>query len=76
MDFHRALDLEQDYFEEAKGESETLGGMLIELFGRIPSAGEEISFKEFEFKIQSVDLKRIKKVRVTFNQPINKEDAL
>ena len=76
MDFHRALDLEQDYFEEAKGESETLGGMLIELFGRIPSAGEEISFKEFEFKIQSVDLKRIKKVRVTFNQPIKKEDAL
>jgi gliding motility-associated protein GldE len=76
MDFHRALDLEQDYFEEAKGESETLGGMLIELFGRIPSAGEEISFKEFEFKIQSVDLKRIKKVRVTFNQPINKEDDL
>ncbi|RVU25929.1 gliding motility-associated protein GldE [Sandaracinomonas limnophila] len=76
MDFHRALDLEQDYFEEAKGESETLGGMLIELFGRIPSAGEEISFKEFEFKIQSVDLKRIKKVRVTFNQPIRKDDAL
>jgi len=73
MDFHRALDLEQDYFEEAKGESETLGGMLIELFGRIPSAGEEISFKEFEFKIQSVDLKRIKKVRVKLNQTIENE---
>lgn len=73
MDFHRALDLEQDYFEEAKGESETLGGMLIELFGRIPSAGEEITFKDFEFKIQSVDLKRIKKVRVKLNQTIENE---
>ena len=74
MDFHRALDLEQDYFEDAKGESETLGGMLIELFGRIPSAGEETNFKEFEFKIQSVDLKRIKKVRVEFNPMTIKDD--
>jgi gliding motility-associated protein GldE len=65
MDLTRALDLEPEYFEEAKGESETLAGMLIELFGRIPSAGEEISFGKYEFKIQSVDLKRIKKVKIT-----------
>ncbi len=65
MDLTRALDLEPEYFEQAKGESETLAGMLIELFGRIPSAGEEIMFGKFEFKIQSVDLKRIKKVKVT-----------
>jgi len=65
LDLSKAFDLEPDYFDEAKGESETLAGMLIELFGRIPSAGEEITFNEFEFKIQSVDLKRIKKVKIT-----------
>ena len=64
-DLTRALDLETEYFEDAKGESETLAGMLIELFGRIPSAGEEIIYGNFEFKIQSVDLKRIKKVKIT-----------
>lgn len=67
MDLARALDLEVEYFEDAKGESETLAGMLIELFGRIPSAGEEINFGNFVFKIQSVDLKRIKKVKITLN---------
>ncbi len=65
MDLSKALELEPEYFENAKGESETLAGMLIELFGRIPSAGEEIKFGNFEFKIQSVDLKRIKKVKIT-----------
>lgn len=69
-DLARALDLSSDYFEEAKGESETLGGMLIELFGRIPSAGEIISFGAFEFKMQSVDTKRIKKVKITFQEEI------
>ncbi len=65
MDLSKALELEPSSFENAKGESETLAGMLIELFGRIPSAGEEIKFGNFEFKIQSVDLKRIKKVKIT-----------
>lgn len=65
IDLTRALDLEAEFFEEAKGESETLAGMLIELFGRIPSAGEEINYGNFVFKIQSVDLKRIKKVKIT-----------
>jgi CBS domain containing-hemolysin-like protein len=69
-DLTRALDLASDYFENAKGESETLGGMLIELFGRIPSTGEAIQFGEFEFKVQSVDTKRIKKVKITLQEEL------
>jgi len=38
--------------------------MMIELFARIPNAGEEISFDKFVFKVQSVDLRRVKKVQV------------
>ena len=71
MDLTRAFDLPSDFFEEAKGESETLGGMLIELFGRIPSAGEQLQVGRFEFKIQSVDSKRIKKVKITLQENSN-----
>ena len=39
-DFCRVFEIEAAYFEKAKGESETLAGLIIELFGRIPSAGE------------------------------------
>ena len=64
-DFCRVFDLESVYFEKAKGESETLGGLMIELFGRIPNSGEELTYESFKFKIQSVDARRIKKVKVS-----------
>lgn len=63
-DFCRVFDLDVVYFEKAKGESETLGGLMIELFGRIPNSGEEMAWEDFEFKIQSVDARRVKKVKV------------
>ncbi|MHA8067227.1 gliding motility-associated protein GldE [Aquirufa sp. ROCK2-A2] len=64
-DFARVFDLETSHFEKVKGESETLGGLLIELFSRIPHSGEEIDFEPFKFKIQSVDTRRIKKIKIT-----------
>jgi gliding motility-associated protein GldE len=72
-DFCRVFDLEPVYFEKAKGESETLGGLMIELFGRIPNSGEELTWEDFQFKIQSVDARRVKKVKVChlkINDPI------
>ncbi len=70
-DFGRVFDLEPIYFEKAKGESETLGGLLIELFGRIPNSGEEMPYEAFQFKIQSVDARRVKKIVVTQVPEVN-----
>ena len=64
-DFSRVFDLEASFFEKVKGESETLGGLIIELFSRIPHAGEELKVEPFSFKIHSVDTRRIKKVKVS-----------
>lgn len=74
-DFCRVFEIEAAYFEKAKGESETLAGLIIELFGRIPSAGEEIEFEDFTFKVQSVDTRRIKKVRVTQRVAADQDDS-
>lgn len=74
-DFCRVFEIEAAHFEKAKGESETLAGLIIELFGRIPSAGEEIEFENFTFKVQSVDTRRIKKVRVTHRPPADLDDS-
>jgi gliding motility-associated protein GldE len=74
-DFCRVFEIEAAYFEKAKGESETLAGLIIELFGRIPSAGEEIEFENFTFKVQSVDTRRIKKVRVTHRPAADQDDS-
>ncbi|WP_395616596.1 gliding motility-associated protein GldE [Aquirufa sp.] len=74
-DFCRVFEIDGAYFEKAKGESETLAGLIIELFGRIPSAGEEIEFENFTFKVQSVDTRRIKKVRVTHRLAAEQDDS-
>ena len=35
-DFYKILDIEEDLFEDVRGESETLAGLILELTGEIP----------------------------------------
>lgn len=64
-DLCRALGIDNDTFDKVRGESESLAGLLIELFTRLPHAGEEVIQDKYIFKIASVDTRRIKKVKVT-----------
>ncbi len=64
-DMCRVLGIDDRIFDEAKGESESLAGLILELTGKIPSVGETVHFKEFVFRIESVDKRRIKKVKIT-----------
>ena len=43
---------------------ETLGGFLMEAFGRIPSEGEKLERAGLEFTIESVEEQRITRVRI------------
>lgn len=63
-DFCKKLDLDPQLFEEDKGESESLGGLLLELNSKLPKNGTKISYKEFEFTVLAVDARKIKKVKV------------
>lgn len=63
-DFCRILSLDSDYFDEVRGSSESLGGLLLELFSRLPRTGEQSTHRDVTFKVQSADKKRIKKVRI------------
>lgn len=63
-DFCKILDVEPATFDMVKGESESLGGLLLELNDTLPRAGEKIQFEKFLFTIVAVDLRRIKRVRV------------
>lgn len=72
-DVCRALSIDNDYFDKARGDSESLGGLLIELFTRLPHAGEEIEYEKYKFRISSVDTRRIKKVKVTLIPKVEEE---
>ena len=63
-DFCKKLDLDTQIFDEVKGESESLGGLLLELNSKLPKNGTKIRYKDFEFTILAVDARKIKKVKV------------
>ena len=63
-DFCKAVGERKDYFNSAKGESESLGGLLLEINSKIPSKGDKIKFDNYIFTIMSVDNKRIRRVKV------------
>ena len=72
-DVIKILDSKPDIFDEVKGESESLGGLILEIHHSMPHAGELIEFEHFEFKIESVSNKRIKKIRVKINEKKSEE---
>ena len=57
-----------ELFDNNKGESETIAGFVLEIYGRFPRKNEIIKFENFSFKIEAMDKKRIKKVKVTIHR--------
>jgi Hemolysins and related proteins containing CBS domains len=64
-DFIRILGYEDSAIDEVRGEAETLAGLLLELKGDFLQKGEEIAYGEFTFKVDQIEKRRIKKVKVT-----------
>jgi putative hemolysin len=72
-DFCRVLELDEELIEEDRGESETLAGLILELTGEIPQKDQEINYRNFIFRIESADRRRIKEVRVEINSGNSEE---
>ena len=66
-DFYRIVDVDEDIFEEKKGEAETLAGFILEISGNFPAKGQKIAFENCLFTIEVVDKKRIKQIKVTID---------
>ena len=66
-DFYRVVDVDEDVFEEKKGEAETLAGFILEISGNFPAKGQKISFANCLFTVEVVDKKRIKQIKVTLD---------
>jgi gliding motility-associated protein GldE len=71
-DFCRVMGVEENIFDEVRGESETLAGLMLELTGEIPLKDQHIDYNEFSFRIEAVDKRRIKEIFVELKK---KEDS-
>jgi len=72
-DFCKIVGIEDDsIFDEIKGDSDSLAGIILEIEGEIPEKNAKITYKNFDFSIREVDKRRIQSIQVTINEP--KED--
>ncbi len=70
-EFEEKLGLPEDTI---KSESYTLGGWALELFGRIPQAGDEVKDGVFTLKVLEAEENRIIRLKITVDKPDESEN--
>ncbi|WP_037317634.1 gliding motility-associated protein GldE [Salegentibacter sp. Hel_I_6] len=67
-DFYRIVKIEDPVaFEERKGEADTLAGFLLEISGGFPKKNDVIYFLNYSFKVEVLDNKRLKQIKVNIS---------
>lgn len=67
-DFCKVIAVSPSEFEETRGESQSLAGLLLEIKQRLPTQNEKIIYKGYKFIVLSVSNRKIKKVRVHLSE--------
>ena len=64
IDMCKILDVNDSVFDEVRGESDSLGGLILELEGKIPDKGTVVIFKDFIFTVTEATDRMIREVEV------------
>lgn len=64
-DLCKVVNVKTDYFDEVKGDADSVAGMMLELFQRMPKPKDVMTYKAFRFEVLTLTKKRIKRVKVT-----------
>lgn len=67
-DLCEAIGIPENSFDEVRGESDTIAGVILELSGEIPKKGASIPYNNYVLSVLSMEKNRIKKVKITINK--------
>ncbi|GAA4459860.1 gliding motility-associated protein GldE [Nemorincola caseinilytica] len=68
-DVCRVIGLPSDEFDKARGESDSLAGLVLEIAGKFVSVNEVISYQQYDFTVMAVEKMRITRVKLTIVPP-------
>lgn len=66
-DVARMTGIPQEVFEDVRGESDSLGGLILEISGKFPSVNETITWDRYDFTVLEIEKMRIRQVKLTIN---------
>ena len=64
-DFYKVVELDQEIFEDFRGEAETLAGFVLEISGKFPKLKEQVIFDKYTFKVEGMSGNRITQLKFT-----------
>jgi magnesium and cobalt exporter, CNNM family len=68
VDFCKILDINDDIFDDVRGESDSLGGLILELESKIPEPGSIINFHQLRFEVIEADQRKIVRIKVVIDE--------
>ena len=72
-DVCKTMGLSVNTFDQVRGDSDSLAGLVLELAGEIPKIGDVIPCGDFVFTILDADRSRVKKVKIVIETPKTQE---
>ncbi len=72
-DVCRVIGEPSDTFDAARGESDSLAGLILEIRGRFAAVNESVKWDRYEFTVMAVDKMRIQRVKLTIHPPVEVE---
>lgn len=67
-DFLRVTKVDVNFFDIIKGDYDTLAGLILELEGKIPKIGTICKIPPFTMVVESADLRKIKRLKVSIDE--------
>jgi gliding motility-associated protein GldE len=72
-DFCKIIGTDDHVFDSVKGEADSIAGLMLELHGKMPEKNTVVTYLEYDFKVLTVDKRRIKMINVTINEKTDKD---
>ncbi len=66
-DVYRVVEADFNELDSVAGDASTLGGLVVELAGKIPMKGEKINYDRFTFIIDAADKRKLKRIKLIIN---------
>lgn len=65
IDVCRLIGISIESFDAIKGDADSLAGIILELFGKIPKEGQIITYDKYTFRILDATKRRIERIKMT-----------
>jgi len=74
-DVARIMDMDTEVFDDLKGQSDSLAGLVLELLGDIPEKDTVYENERFRFNTIAVNKRRIEKIHLSILEKIEEDEA-